>query len=90
MHCAADCTGLICRLYRPDLTRIQLQSLISWAQGPFGNMAMGNYPYPSTYLMHGDSFLPAWPMREACKVYLRIPAVNSLSNLCRSSSSFAC
>lgn len=41
--------------------------LIQWAQGPFANMAMGNYPYPSTYLMHGKSFLPAWPMRVACK-----------------------
>ena len=23
--------------------------------------------YPSTYLMHGDSFLPAWPMRKSCE-----------------------
>jgi lysosomal Pro-X carboxypeptidase len=27
----------------------------------------GNYPYPSTYLMHGKSFLPSWPVRKACK-----------------------
>jgi lysosomal Pro-X carboxypeptidase len=48
-------------------TEEEVAALISWAQGPFANMAMGNYPYPSTYLMHGDSFLPAWPMRKACE-----------------------
>ena len=52
---------------QPLETAEDVRSLISWAQDPFGNMAMGNYPYPSTYLMHGKSFLPAWPMREACK-----------------------
>eukprot|EP01052_Picozoa_sp_SAG31_P011945 SAG31_NODE_688_length_12807_cov_6.395814_13_plen_313_part_00 len=51
----------------PLETSEDVWDLISWAQDPFANMAMGNYPYPSTYLMHGRSFLPAWPMREACK-----------------------
>ena len=41
-----------------------IRAVESLAQGPFANMAMGNYPYPSTYLMHGHSFLPAWPMRK--------------------------
>ena len=29
-------------------------------------MAMGNYPYASSYIMHGDSLLPPWPVRAAC------------------------
>ena len=27
---------------------------------------MGNFPYPSSYLLHGDAMLPAWPVRAAC------------------------
>ena len=42
-------------------------ALISWASNVWGTLAMGNYPYPSSYLMHGQSLLPAWPVREACK-----------------------
>ena len=41
-------------------------SIVEWAEGPWGTMAMGNYPYASTYLMHGASLLPPWPVRTAC------------------------
>lgn len=27
---------------------------------------MGNFPYASSYIMHGLSFLPPWPVRAAC------------------------
>lgn len=40
--------------------------IMEWAQGPWANMAMGNYPYASSYLMHGKSLLPPWPVRAAC------------------------
>lgn len=39
------------------------QALIDFLQFPWGYMAMGSYPYRSTYLMHGKSFLPPWPVR---------------------------
>ncbi|CAH0475374.1 unnamed protein product [Peronospora belbahrii] len=32
----------------------------------FDVLAMGNYPYPSSYLTEGAVNLPAWPVREAC------------------------
>ncbi|CAI5739483.1 unnamed protein product [Peronospora destructor] len=32
----------------------------------FDTMAMGNYPYSSSYLAGGAVKLPAWPVREAC------------------------
>uniref|UniRef100_K3X632 Lysosomal Pro-X carboxypeptidase n=1 Tax=Globisporangium ultimum (strain ATCC 200006 / CBS 805.95 / DAOM BR144) TaxID=431595 RepID=K3X632_GLOUD len=32
----------------------------------FDNLAMGNFPYPSSYLTGGAVDLPAWPVREAC------------------------
>jgi lysosomal Pro-X carboxypeptidase len=51
--------------------------LMQWAQGPWANMAMGNYPYPSTYLMHGKSWLPAYPIRAACE-HLAKPGLEGL------------
>lgn len=42
-------------------------ALSDWAQSPWATLAMGNFPYPSTYLMHGLSLLPAWPVRAACE-----------------------
>ena len=33
-------------------------------QGAFDSFAMGNYPYPSSYM---GGALPAWPMRAACE-----------------------
>lgn len=37
-------------------------------------MAMGNYPYASSYLMHGDSLLPPWPVRQACSFVAAVDA----------------
>ena len=33
----------------------------------FSYMAMGNYPYPSQYILNGQGTLPAWPLRVACE-----------------------
>ncbi|TYZ63936.1 hypothetical protein PybrP1_002902 [[Pythium] brassicae (nom. inval.)] len=33
----------------------------------FDNLAMGNFPYPSSYLTGGAVDLPAWPVRAACQ-----------------------
>lgn len=41
-------------------------ALPGWIQGAYDSMAMGNYPYPSSYIMNGDSMLPAFPVRVAC------------------------
>lgn len=30
-------------------------------------MAMGDYPYPSQYILNGQGTLPAWPVRVACQ-----------------------
>ena len=30
-------------------------------------MAMGNYPYPSSYILNGNGQLPAYPVRAACE-----------------------
>jgi hypothetical protein len=41
-------------------------------QGAFDAFAMGNYPYPSSYMTGvWDHPLPAWPMRAACAALTR-------------------
>lgn len=58
---------MICR-GRGSATYASLQSNIVHCvmveQGAFDSFAMGNYPYPSTYM---GGALPAWPMRAACE-----------------------
>ena len=45
----------------------EARGLVGWVQGPLGYMCMGNYPYPSDYMTHGDGKpMVAWPMRTAC------------------------
>lgn len=34
-------------------------------------MAMGNYPYPSSYILNGNGELPAYPVRVACEALAR-------------------
>ena len=38
-----------------------------WAESAMAYMAMGNYPYPSSYMTNGDGTLPAFPMRVGCE-----------------------
>jgi len=42
------------------------QALSGWMVGAWSSLAMGNYPYPSSYLLNGAGTLPAWPVRVAC------------------------
>lgn len=41
-------------------------AIVRWAEAVWATMAMGNYPYASSYLLHGKSLLPPWPVRAAC------------------------
>jgi hypothetical protein len=47
-------------------------TLVYWLQSAFDFMAMGNYPYPSGYVLNGGGQLPAFPMRVACKHLVRV------------------
>ncbi|KAF0693981.1 hypothetical protein As57867_015053, partial [Aphanomyces stellatus] len=44
-----------------DVDSLALSFLLAWDA-----MAMGNYPYPSSYMTDGQGSLPAFPMRVAC------------------------
>ncbi|EDQ86644.1 uncharacterized protein MONBRDRAFT_10725 [Monosiga brevicollis MX1] len=57
----------IFRLCNPLQSLNDAYSLLYWVQEPWSYMAMGNFPYPSSYLLHGLGMLPAWPVRVACE-----------------------
>eukprot|EP01084_Bolivina_argentea_P302247 521687_1 len=41
-----------------------------WAADAMSTLAMGSYPYPSSYLTNGIADLPAYPLRYACNKYM--------------------
>ena len=41
-------------------------ALRDWLAGAWDYMAMGNFPYPSGYMLNGEGVLPAYPVRVAC------------------------
>lgn len=54
------------RTCAPLRTADEAAGLIAWLQEPWSYLAMGNFPWPSGYVIHGRGALPAWPVREAC------------------------
>lgn len=40
--------------------------LREWIGSAWDYMAMGNFPYPSSYMLNGNGELPAFPVRVAC------------------------
>ncbi|KAJ0399056.1 hypothetical protein ATCC90586_004515 [Pythium insidiosum] len=49
------------------MTEDDIQALYVSTIGAFGTLAMGNYPYPSSYMTEGAVDLPAYPVRAACE-----------------------
>ena len=41
--------------------------LAEWGEEAWSYLAMGNYPYSSTYILNGEATLPAYPVRVACE-----------------------
>ena len=73
---------------QPIATQEEGTSLIEWLQAPLGYMAMGNYPFASDYMTHGDGKpMVAWPMRVACS-HLAIPGMTGAA-LMKGMSAFA-
>eukprot|EP00798_Chlamydomonas_sp_ICE-L_P010049 gene10049-7941_t len=42
-------------------------ALRDWLSNAWDSMAMGNFPYPSSYILNGNGELPAFPVRVACE-----------------------
>ena len=49
----------------PAPSREAVSSAMEWLQSAFDYLAMGNFPYPSGYILNGDGTLPAYPFRVA-------------------------
>eukprot|EP00983_Pelagomonas_calceolata_P104820 1159067-Pelagomonas_calceolata.AAC.14 len=79
-HFCRTCNGRQClesepssRLHAGQILGMQQKKVavhhIPPSQGAFDAYAMGNYPYPSSYINGDDTHpLPAWPMRAACQL----------------------
>lgn len=44
-----------------------VRELAEWAMDAWAYLAMGDYPYSSTYILNGEATLPAYPIRAACE-----------------------
>jgi lysosomal Pro-X carboxypeptidase len=42
-------------------------ALTGWLQSAMDFMAMGSFPYASSYMLNGDGALPPFPLREMCR-----------------------
>lgn len=42
--------------------------VVDWVVSALDYMAMGSYPYPSSYILNGKGLLPPYPLRQACAV----------------------
>ena len=51
--------------------------LAYWLQDAFDYLAMGNFPYPDSYILMGDGTLPAFPFRAACAKTASDPDLSS-------------
>ena len=47
--------------------REDVRRAVDWLSEAWDMMAMGNYPYESSYLTQGGA-MPAWPIRAACRL----------------------
>ena len=54
-------------LCQPLQTASDAAALSQWLSDPWAFLAMGDFPYRSSYLLNGLHELPAWPVRAACR-----------------------
>ena len=62
---------------QPLATSEDVDAVMYWLQDAFDYLAMGNYPYPSSYILNGDGLLPSYPFRAACSGQGRLLARHS-------------
>jgi hypothetical protein len=55
------------RLCAPLRSREEVWKLLYWVQTAWSYLAMGDYPYESTYILNGLGTLPAFPVDAACQ-----------------------
>jgi len=55
------------------------QSLLGWVSSYWDYLAMGDFPYPSSYVVPDGGMLPAYPVKAACKFVVN--AKNPLEGL---------
>eukprot|EP01123_Difflugia_compressa_P008868 TRINITY_DN2788_c0_g1_i2.p1 TRINITY_DN2788_c0_g1~~TRINITY_DN2788_c0_g1_i2.p1 ORF type:complete len:550 (-),score=106.09 TRINITY_DN2788_c0_g1_i2:64-1563(-) len=46
-----------------------VSTLFDWASGAVAYMAMGDYPYSTSYITNGGCMMPPWPMNVGCAYF---------------------
>jgi len=54
------------KLCHPLNNSLDVLTLAYWLQSSFDFMAMGSYPFASSYMLNGNGVLPPYPLRVAC------------------------
>lgn len=62
-----DLVSSAMRLCNPIQSADDATSLAYWATAAPAYLAMGSYPYPSSYMLNGQGVLPAFPIRGMCQ-----------------------
>ena len=50
----------------PFVNQNEAEQIPGWVANAISWMAMGSYPYPSSYMLYGAGYLPAYPLRLGC------------------------
>lgn len=53
--------------HTPLNTLDDVYQLAFWVQSSYDFMSMGDFPYPSSYILNGHGTLPPFPVRSACE-----------------------
>jgi lysosomal Pro-X carboxypeptidase len=62
-----DTLSSLFQMCTPLKTQSDVDQLALFVAMAWDTMAMGNFPYPSSYLTGGGPLLPAYPVRVACQ-----------------------
>ncbi|ETO04378.1 hypothetical protein RFI_33019 [Reticulomyxa filosa] len=54
----------------PLLTESEASGIADWVSSAISSMAMGSYPYPSSYMLDGQGYLPSYPLQSSCNQFL--------------------
>jgi len=76
----------------PDLpfeSAEDVQALAAWLQSALDYIAMGNFPYESSYITNGNGILPAFPMRAGCKIMVAAASSRNDTSAVRAMVDFA-
>jgi lysosomal Pro-X carboxypeptidase len=71
------------KLCSPLETYQDVERLVDWMSEAWDYMAMGNFPYQSSYLVDGLGRLPAYPVRKACSFLTETDGIELVKSMAK-------